>query len=273
MKKSFLSASGARLCFLEWGTGQPIVLLHGAAGNAVWWKPLAESLDGHRVIALDMPGHGESDRLVDWDFEKTAGVVFEAISAHIPEPVILGGHSWGGKIAAIIAAHHTDYVAALLLIDPSPSRPLPIASDVFVDATFTPELGPWPSREAAIAGVKHLPQYGNWTADLDAAFLRGLIDGDDGCVEARCSRDDLIALSRAGLNVDHSATISRVSCPTLLVVADQSIPWQQPTNFQDLPHAEKVVIEGHHWIHIDKPAEVTSAVTRWLEDAGEANVK
>jgi pimeloyl-ACP methyl ester carboxylesterase len=46
--------------FVSPGAAPPVVLVHGAGGNALWWKPLAEGLRGQRMMGLDLSGHGES---------------------------------------------------------------------------------------------------------------------------------------------------------------------------------------------------------------------
>ena len=59
------------------GSGPPIVLMHGAAGNASWFKPLIDALPARHVIALDMPGHGHSADASSWEMEDLAELVFK----------------------------------------------------------------------------------------------------------------------------------------------------------------------------------------------------
>ena len=51
------------IAYLETGEGEPLLLIHGVGLNAEAWGPQIDALsDTHRVIALDMPGHGGSAR-------------------------------------------------------------------------------------------------------------------------------------------------------------------------------------------------------------------
>lgn len=80
----------------EWGTGDRIaVLIHGImADSQCWWRvgpALAER--GYRVIAVDLPGHGQSPRAEDYTPELYASSVLESVPAN---PAIAIGHSLGG---------------------------------------------------------------------------------------------------------------------------------------------------------------------------------
>jgi pimeloyl-ACP methyl ester carboxylesterase len=245
------------------GAGTPIVLMHGVGGNALWFKPLMTALGARRVIALDMPGHGGSTDAPSWEMEPLAELMF-ALSRHLVKGrAIWGGHSWGGKLAAMIAAMHPEKADALLLLDPSPASGLPIPAETFADLTFGGELGPWLSLEEAKNSVLSLPQYANWNEDLARAFERGVARGADGMWRARISRQTLIAIC-AAVGKDHSGIIRKVSCPTLLVVADESLSWQEPINFAILPHAARAVIKSNHWLMAGNPAQLSRAVESWL---------
>jgi pimeloyl-ACP methyl ester carboxylesterase len=245
------------------GTDPTVVLLHGAAGNALSWLPLLDAFEGHRVVAVDMPGHGMTPPMTHWAPEPLAFALAEGIGAVHRGALVVGGHSWGGKVAALIAASHPESTRGLLLVDPAPSAPLPISPEEFVDATFRSESGPWDSIEHATAAVRGLPQYQRWTHHLERAFLRGLERTADGSVRARARREWLVGIAAASFTRDSAAT-GRVRCPTLLAMAEQSLVWQEPTNVVSLPNAERVVITSNHWILADNPTELGAVVRRWI---------
>jgi pimeloyl-ACP methyl ester carboxylesterase len=263
-------ASGLITAIERSGYGTPILLLHGVGGNALCFKPLMAALNGRRVIAFDMPGHGGSTDAPSWEMEALAEFLFSISRRVLKGPAVWGGHSWGGKLAAMIAATHPDAADALLLIDPSPASGIPIPAEMFVDLTFAGELGPWRSVEEAANAVRSLPQYANWNHDLRRAFERGVTRDADGILRARISRDTLIAICTAA-GEDHSATVRRVSCPTLFVVADESLGWQEAINFALLPNAARSVVRSNHWLMASNPAELNRAVQSWLTTgAGES---
>ena len=98
---------GLHVNVAEWGAGRPVVLLHGLVGSLDYWAPFAERLARtHRVIALDVPGHGESDALSEFTFDNVVHVLqgaTEQLNAECPAVV---GHSFGAPLAVCWAATH-----------------------------------------------------------------------------------------------------------------------------------------------------------------------
>lgn len=94
-----------------WGTGDPVVLLHGFTQSGRAWEPLARRLSAvHRVIAVDAPGHGGSAE-VDADLLAGAELVGAAggRAAYV-------GYSMGGRLALHLALAHPDLVTRLVLV-------------------------------------------------------------------------------------------------------------------------------------------------------------
>ncbi len=98
----------AGLASIETGAGQPIILLHGVGLRSEAWNRQIDALAGNsRVIALDMPGHGESPSPA---FPMLLPDYSDAVLAAIDEPSILAGHSMGAMIALDIACRHPDRI-------------------------------------------------------------------------------------------------------------------------------------------------------------------
>jgi pimeloyl-ACP methyl ester carboxylesterase len=88
----------------------PLVLLHGLTFDRSLWNPVLAELDrvdpGRRVLALDLPGHGESPGWPFYDIESVADGVHRAVEqAQLESPVVVG-HSISAVIATLYAARH-----------------------------------------------------------------------------------------------------------------------------------------------------------------------
>ncbi|WP_375142141.1 alpha/beta fold hydrolase [Microbacterium sp.] len=113
---------GRSLSALRFGADEPAVtLLHGAGLNAHTWDAVALLL-GRSVLAVDLPGHGDSAWREDADYspETLAVDVASALETWTSQPQLLVGHSLGGLTAAIVAARHPHLVESLVLVDITP---------------------------------------------------------------------------------------------------------------------------------------------------------
>jgi pimeloyl-ACP methyl ester carboxylesterase len=128
---------------LELGDGPPLVLVHGAFDNAALWAPILTALaERHRVVAVDLPGHGLAD---PFDYEAadltTLGATFlrDVLDRLDLERVDLAGCSLGGFVTTAFALHAPERVGRLVLVGapvgvtrdvPTPLRILGIAVKV-----------------------------------------------------------------------------------------------------------------------------------------------
>ncbi|MFB8344642.1 acetoin dehydrogenase dihydrolipoyllysine-residue acetyltransferase subunit [Brucella cytisi] len=95
----------------------PIVLIHGFAADLNSWRGLfAGASLGHPILALDLPGHGNSPRVVPESIDDIAAAVEATLAALGVTSCLLVGHSLGGAVATVTAARGVVDVRSLLLI-------------------------------------------------------------------------------------------------------------------------------------------------------------
>ena len=128
-KSAEVTVTGGRILTLQGGDlqvvergpqdGEPIVLLHCFACAIDWWDELLPRLArDHRVIALDMLGHGGSEKPVDgYGAENQALVVAEALGRLGVRQATVVGHSMGGAIAVALAQRSPALVGRVAIID------------------------------------------------------------------------------------------------------------------------------------------------------------
>lgn len=106
--------------YLDEGEGQPVLLLHGFTSDTFTWRPVVPLLASRfRVIAVDLPGHGLSDKPPGFDYTIpgfAAWVLAFMDALGIARPAIIG-NSMGGGIAHTLAATRPDRVRAVVLED------------------------------------------------------------------------------------------------------------------------------------------------------------
>lgn len=97
----------------------PIVLVHGYTASIRWWDRVIPRLARrHRVVALDLLGHGGSDKPRDgYSIPNQARVVARALAALGVSDATVVGHSMGGSVAVALAAGHPQAVERILVLD------------------------------------------------------------------------------------------------------------------------------------------------------------
>jgi pimeloyl-ACP methyl ester carboxylesterase len=109
---SYLAAEGAGA-----GNHPAILLLHGTGVSARSWTLQLQNL-GHalQVLAIDLPGHGESDPTDQATLEGYADAAHSVLDALGTGPVFVAGHSLGGAVAQVLAVRHPEVVRGLALL-------------------------------------------------------------------------------------------------------------------------------------------------------------
>jgi pimeloyl-ACP methyl ester carboxylesterase len=145
----FVETDGGRLHVLELGTrtdAPPVVLLHGASANLQDMRlTLGERLAArHRVILIDRPGHGWSERPDGDDAASStrqAALIAQALDRlGVPRAIIVG-HSFAGAVVTALALDHPARVAGLALLAPV-THPWPGGIAWFYRLASTPVVGP-----------------------------------------------------------------------------------------------------------------------------------
>ena len=131
------------------GKGSTIMLVHGLGGNRTDWLPTTKRLLAtHRVVMVDLPGHGDSQTLPDPFSLQAAAAQLDAVMAQQnPDSTRLVGHQFGGVVALMEASAHPERMRGLILIDTPVKSPVPLADQdkryfvEFMDRSYDQFLG------------------------------------------------------------------------------------------------------------------------------------
>ncbi len=94
----------------------PILLIHGAGGNHLYWPPQVRRVNDQRIFAMDLPGHGQSEGIGRDRIEDYVDDVLAFMAAVGLNSAVWIGHSMGGAIALCAAVHRPRKVLGLGLI-------------------------------------------------------------------------------------------------------------------------------------------------------------
>ena len=262
-KDRLVDVGGLRLHYRDWGRpGQAILLLHGLASTCHIWDLVAPLLnDSFAVVALDLRGHGESDKPDDgYDFEAVGGDVHNFIEALGLEGPIIVGHSWGGNVALDYAATHPGAARGIVLVD---------------GGTIELSNSPRMSREQVKEALAP-PDFTGTTVDEFVQMLRSRSTSsemrerfttmaltcfevmEDRTIRVRFSRENHMRVLDALWDQRPSELYSRVDCPALLLPARLLDTADKKQDFVGLDKAEAVSLA-------ERLLPVSETV--WLEDS------
>jgi pimeloyl-ACP methyl ester carboxylesterase len=134
------------------------VLVHGGAAHSRWWDHIAPLLtDGWRVVAVDLSGHGDSDRRDRYSLDTWAREVLAVVAeAGTAAASVVIGHSMGGLVTLRLATLAGSQIAGAVAID-SPVRDIaPEDRAARQHRAFGP-LRVYPTPEAAVARFRPIP--------------------------------------------------------------------------------------------------------------------
>src|SRR6266496_4825465 len=253
---------GARLSYLaaEGGGGETLLLIHGAGVSARSWIHQLEGLAGTlRVLALDLPGRGESAPIREPSVEGYAESAHRLLAALGTGPVWVAGHSLGGAVAQALAARHPERVKGLVLISscarlPQSESPLqrvswlllpnPVRKFLFFLTVKKFLFAPDASRQAFVLGMEELRSCPEETLGGDVAAAR-VMD-----LEEAARRLQLPALIVCG-------SLDRLTPPALSAQLQALIPG-----------AHLDIIEGAgHMLPLERPDELNARLRAFVRPA------
>jgi pimeloyl-ACP methyl ester carboxylesterase len=128
-----VTSGGVRISYDAVAEGRPLVLLHGLWCDRSWWTEpgyVDELGSDHRLVNVDIRGHGESDKphdAADYTSDALTGDVFAVVDAEGFDRFAIWGHSYGGWIAWMTAAAAPERVRAIVTSGAWDPRPPPEA--------------------------------------------------------------------------------------------------------------------------------------------------
>lgn len=250
--------------------GRPVVLLHCFTCAIDWWDALAPRLArDHRVIALDMLGHGGSEKPADgYGAVNQAAVVAEALGRIGVRRATVVGHSMGGAIAVALAQRSPALVDRVAIID---TRSSP---DQEGDLGFVAALGFAPLIGEALWRVK--PDFAI-RRGLEVAFAPGVEVPDRFVEDVRrmtynAYEDSASDFDRYATTESLAARYAATGKPLLVIMGAEEQIIDDPRSAlaayrADVPAAKTVLIPGvGHSPNVEAPVRTAALIRQFMPE-------
>jgi haloalkane dehalogenase len=282
-EKKFVSVKGKQIAYVEEGSGDPIVLLHGNPTSSFLWRNvIPELVESGRVIVPDLIGQGDSEKLPASDGPERYSLevaysyvdgLLESIGAN--ENVTLVIHDWGTGVGFLWAMRHPAAVKGVAymegIVKPVSWSDWP-ESAVGIFKGFRSDKGEdlILNRNMFIEGV--LPSsvirpLSNTEMD---AYRAPHLETDDRQPLLNWPRqipiegepEDVVALVN-----EYGAFMAASDMPKLFINADPGsiLVGAQREFCRSWPNQQEVTVKGLHFIQEDSPVEIGQAVANWLK--------
>jgi len=240
----------------------PLVCIHGAGMSSVVWMDFVRRFaPGRRVVALDLPGHGQSDRWHDeisiLGYQEAVGTVCATLKL---ARAVLVGHSLGAAVALSCALAWPERVAGLILLNGAARLDVP--GEVLALLESSLPQGPAGGRERidrmpdGFADLSFSPQT---PADLRARWQAVLFAAERGVV---------LADFRACRGFDVREKLAGLRVPALLLSGGDDLlvpPGQVAETAARLASSRHEIIAGSgHLSHLEQPAACYALIEKFL---------
>ena len=258
-----VEVDGRTLAFREAGEGPAVLLLHGWPTSSFLWRNVMPAIaQERRVLALDLPGFGASDKPTDvtygYDFFSSAvGGFLDALEI---DDVALGLHDLGGPIGVRFALDNPDRVRAIAL-----TNTLLYPEDMTEMLTRFVEGLQTPGVRERFTGPEGLEAALRLGTNIESSVSDETIAG---MVEPFGSDEDRLALAKAGSDIEDAGTVAlarelpRLRVPVRVIYGRQdrileSIADTVERLQRDVPQSEITALDGPgHFLQEDDPERV-----------------
>jgi len=241
------------LAYREYGSGQPLIILHGLFGQSDNWNTLAKRFaeKGFRVFTIDQRNHGLSPHSNEWNYNVMASDLNEFIKFHDLEEPILLGHSMGGKTVLFYEALYSGNAKRLIVVDIAP-RAYDPHHDIVLKALNAVDFTEINTRKEAEAVLN---EYITDTGTKQ--FLLKNIYWKEDASKQMDWRFDLKTITEKYDNIGVEVPEKLSATPALFIKGDKS-NYITSADEKDIAarfsnYKIETIVNSGHWIHAEQP--------------------
>jgi esterase len=252
-----------KLAFREFGSGAPLVILHGLFGQSDNWNTLAKSFSeqGFKVFTVDLRNHGLSPHSEEWSYPIMAEDLKAFIEEHGLEQPVLLGHSMGGKVLLFLEYLYPGSAYKLIVADIA-ARFYPPHHQKVIKALHAVNFDEITSRkEAEAVLLNYLDDFGTRQFLLKNIYWKASDRMD--------WRFNLKVISHQIENIGLEVPPFNSNTPALVMRGENSeyINENDIADFKNRFSTLQLVsiANAGHWLHAEKPKEFFEAVLKFIK--------
>lgn len=252
------------LAYREYGTGQPLIILHGLFGQSDNWNTLAKRFaeKGFHVFTLDQRNHGLSPHSDEWDYQVMANDLNEFIKFHNLENPILLGHSMGGKTVMFYEMLYPGIADKIIVADMAPRAYAAHHDDVLkaLNAVDFSDINTRKEAEAVLS--QYISDFGT------KQFLLKNIYWKEDASKQMDWRFNLKTITEKYDNVGVEVPAGSSETPTLFIRGEKS-NYITASDEKDIADRFKhytieTVANSGHWVHAEQPEAFFNSVMGFI---------
>ena len=265
-----------KLYYRKYGSGPPLIILHGLYGSSDNWISIARSISNRFTVILpDQRNHGASPHSDIHDYESMINDLFELVISLNLDKFFLAGHSMGGKTATKFALTWPEKLMGLLVADISPfAEKSRRTEELFyhhniLNSILSVNLSGLTSRsEVESLLISRL------NSEKETGFImKNLRREPDNSFSWKINADSLLKnLERIMDTIEpQNEEQNEVSGFPVFILRGENSGYFPLKDFTEMrrvfPSAELITIPGAgHWIHSDNPEVVKECLLKFLDD-------
>ena len=252
-----------KLHFKKFGSGPPLIILHGVFGSSDNWKTLANHLmSTFEVYLVDQRNHGLSPHSDDFNYQVMTDDLKELLDDEQIEKYSLLGHSMGGKTAMNFAIQYPEKIIKLIIVDIAPKRYPPRHQNILkgVHSLTLHEINTRKEADDLLSVTIN-------NAGIRQFILKNLSRNPEGLfywkINWKAIEDNIQAIGEPLLS--HAVFSGKV----MFIRGAQSdyiLNEDEPILKKHFPNAVLITIKkAGHWVHAEQPAQLLALIKQFIK--------